>query len=52
MTVTAVNQELEGDPSRVNADAMGAGWLIKVTLDNAADLDGLMDQAAYADQIS
>ncbi len=52
MSVTAVNDELEGDPSRVNADAMGTGWLIKVTIDNASELDGLMDQAAYSDHIA
>ena len=28
-------------------DAQGAGWFMKIRLSNAAELDGLMDEAAY-----
>jgi len=52
MTVTEINQDLEGDPARVNTDAMGEGWLIKVTIDDASELDDLMDQAAYSAHIA
>jgi len=46
-TVTAVNAALVDDPATVNADPLGAGWFIEVTLADAAELDGLMDEAAY-----
>ena len=45
--VVAVNDEIVGDPARVNADAMGEGWFIKVRLADAGQLESLMDQAAY-----
>jgi glycine cleavage system H protein len=46
-TVEAVNEALNGDPASVNKDPYGAGWLIKIKLANAADLDGLMSDDAY-----
>ena len=46
-TVTAANAALEGEPELVNTDPEGAGWLFKLTLSDAGDLDGLMDKAAY-----
>jgi len=46
-TVTAVNAALVDDPATVNADPMGAGWFVEVTLADPAELDGLMDEAAY-----
>ena len=45
--VVAVNEEIVGDPARVNADAMGEGWFIKVRLTDPKQLEALMDQAAY-----
>ena len=45
--VVAVNEEIVGDPARVNADAMGEGWFIKVRLADPKQLEALMDQAAY-----
>ena len=46
-TVTAVNTALVDDPATVNADPLGAGWFVEVSLADAAELDGLMDEAAY-----
>jgi len=46
--VVAVNNELAGDPAKVNADPMGEGWFLTVKLDDPQALDGLMDEAAYA----
>ncbi len=43
--VVEVNDDIIADPSLVNADAF-AGWLIKLRVD-AADVDGLLDRAAY-----
>ncbi len=46
-TITAVNEELVNAPATVNADAFGAGWFIRFTPDNPADVQELMDAAAY-----
>lgn len=45
-TVTAVNPELEDAPEKVNEDAYGS-WIIKVAMSNPAEVDALMDAAAY-----
>lgn len=45
--VVAVNDALIADPAKVNADAMGDGWFIKLRLADPGELDGLMDKAAY-----
>lgn len=45
--VVAVNSELLGDPAKVNADAQGEGWFIKIRLSDPKELDALMDEAAY-----
>jgi len=45
--VVAINEALEGDPATINSDPLGAGWFMKVRIADAADLDGLMDEAAY-----
>ena len=46
-TVTAINEDLEDEAELVNADPYGQGWLIKLELDSAPNLDELMDAAAY-----
>jgi glycine cleavage system H protein len=46
-TVTEGNAALPDAPETVNKDPQGAGWFFKMTLSNLAELDGLMDQAAY-----
>jgi len=45
--VTATNSEIAGEPAKVNADAMGKGWFFKMTIGNAKELDGLMDETQY-----
>lgn len=47
--IVAVNGELEGEPSLINEDAMGKGWIAKIRLSNSAELADLMDEAAYQD---
>jgi glycine cleavage system H protein len=49
--VIAVNEELEDSPELVNSDAFGEGWLFKVQLADAADLDALLDAEGYANSI-
>ncbi len=46
--VTEVNEALREDPSLANTDPQGAGWFFKVRLSDAAQLEGLMDDSAYA----
>lgn len=45
--VTEGNQALVDDPALVNRDPQGEGWFFRVKIANTAELDGLMDQAAY-----
>ena len=45
--VVEVNEALRDDPSLANSDPMNAGWFFKVKLSAPAELDALMDEAAY-----
>jgi glycine cleavage system H protein len=45
--VVDVNSTLESEPGKVNEDAEGAGWFVKLRLTDASQLDGLMDAATY-----
>ena len=45
--VAEVNNALTDAPATVNEDALGKGWFAKIKLANKAELDGLMDEAAY-----
>lgn len=46
------NSDLEAEPSLVNSDAEGDGWFFRMTLTDTSELDGLMDEAAYAEFIA
>lgn len=46
-TVTEVNAALADNPALVNESAEGEGWFFRLTLADPAELEGLMDQAAY-----
>ena len=45
--VAEVNEALADDPELVNKDPYGKGWMIKIKVADAAELDGLMDADAY-----
>lgn len=47
--VTEGNAELEGDPALANTAPEDAGWFFKMTVADAAELEGLMDEASYRD---
>jgi glycine cleavage system H protein len=47
-TITKMNAQIEADPSLVNTDPYGAGWMVKMTIDNIAEIDGLMSADQYA----
>jgi glycine cleavage system H protein len=49
--VVAVNSEVESKPGLINEDALGRGWLFRIKLGDPTELDGLMDEAAYADYV-
>ena len=46
------NQAVADDPSLVNSDPEGDGWFFKLKLDNAGELEGLMDENAYRDWVN
>ncbi len=45
--VVAVNEALDDNPELINEDPYGKAWLIKLDIADPAELDGLMDAAAY-----
>lgn len=47
-TVIEGNAQLADEPALVNTDPEGEGWFFKITLSDASELDGLMDETAYA----
>ncbi len=49
--VVAVNDALDDDPSLVNSDPYGEGWMIRLRIADASEVDGLMDAAAYAEHV-
>jgi len=50
--VTEANAAIADDPSVINRDPEGEGWFFKMTLSNPAELEGLMDEAAYREWIT
>ena len=45
--IVGVNASLDDDPSSVNSDPYGAGWMIRLRVGDEGALDALMDAAAY-----
>ena len=50
-TITEVNDKLGDEPELVNNDAFESGWMIKVKVSNAGEMEKLMDAAAYEAQL-
>ena len=50
--VTEVNADLADNPEAVNSDPYGAGWMIKVTIDDNSQLDSLMSAEDYEKSIA
>jgi glycine cleavage system H protein len=46
-TVTEINKALDSEPELVNSDPYGQGWMVKITVANAADVDGLLSADDY-----
>ena len=49
--VLEFNEAVDSDPSLVNSDPYGEGWLVKVKVDNATDYDALLTPEAYTELI-
>jgi glycine cleavage system H protein len=49
--VTEGNPAIADDPAVINRDPEGEGWFFKLRLDNAGELEGLMDEAAYREWV-
>ena len=45
--IVEVNSAIKDNPEKVNEDTYGEGWLLKIEITDAAQLDGLMDAAGY-----
>ncbi len=46
--IVAVNEDLSEDPSPINDDPYGSGWLVRIRLRNPAESESLLDAEAYA----
>lgn len=51
-TVLAVNDAIDANPELVNSDPYGEGWIIRVKLNNAADVDGLLSADDYKAEVN
>ena len=51
-TITELNAALANSPESVNSDPYGDGWMIKMTVNNPADIETLLDAAAYNAQVA
>jgi glycine cleavage system H protein len=51
-TITEVNPNLNSNPELVNNDPYGEGWMAKLNLSNAADIESLMNAEAYQNMVS
>ena len=47
--IARVNGDLEAAPEKVNEDVYGAGWMIAIEPADPAEVDGLLDAAAYTE---
>ena len=45
--IVEVNEALADSPENINADPYGEGWMVKVRLSDASEVDGLLDSEAY-----
>jgi len=45
--ITEINETLGDDPAQVNTEPLGAGWFVKIKVDDPNSVAGLMDEDAY-----
>lgn len=51
-TVLEVNDKIDASPELINQDPYGDGWIVRVKLNNPADVDGLLSAADYEAQVA
>lgn len=49
--VVEVNEELDDDPALVNSDPYGDGWMIRLAVDDEADVEDLLTHTGYEEHI-
>jgi glycine cleavage system H protein len=50
--VVKINEELDGAPQKLNEDCYGAGWMFQVEVSDPAELEKLLDAAAYTAHVA
>jgi glycine cleavage system H protein len=50
-TILEVNPALNNAPELVNSDPYGDGWMVKISISDASEIDGLMDAATYRSSV-
>lgn len=50
-TVQEMNESLEGEPEKVNADPYGEGWMVKIKISDDSQIADLLDAAAYTELV-
>lgn len=45
--LVAINEELNGEPEKINSDPYGDGWIIKIEVSNPSELEDLLDAEGY-----
>jgi len=50
--IVEVNDAISGDPSLINSDPYGKGWMVRIRTSDSSALEGLMDAAAYDQSLS
>jgi len=51
-TVLSINDAIDASPELVNSDPYGEGWIIRVKLNNTADVDGLLSAEEYQSEVN
>lgn len=51
-TILSVNDAIDASPELVNSDPYGEGWIVRIKLDNAADVDALLSADQYKEEIN
>jgi len=50
-TILSVNEAIDASPELVNSDPYGEGWIVRIKLNNAADVDALLSADQYKEEI-
>lgn len=50
--VNEINPKIANQPELINKDPFGEGWLIKITVENPAQISELLDAKAYSDMLN